>query len=106
VVNEALACGRPVIVSDAVGCGPDLVGPENGWTTHLDDHILLTGALLQAFDQRDQWDQMGAAGRKKVSKNTFSEMACGVASALQFIRRSDVTAGRFPAHSEIDRKKG
>lgn len=106
VVNEALACGRPVIVSDAVGCGPDLVGPENGWMTHLDDHILLTGTLLQAFDQRDQWDQMGAAGRKKVSKNTFSEMACGVASALQFIRRSDITAGHFPAHSAIDRKKG
>jgi len=26
VANEALACGRPVIVSDAVGAGPDLVG--------------------------------------------------------------------------------
>jgi glycosyltransferase involved in cell wall biosynthesis len=26
VVNEALACGRPVIVSDACGCAPDLAG--------------------------------------------------------------------------------
>ena len=24
VANEALACGRPIIVSDAVGCAPDL----------------------------------------------------------------------------------
>ena len=30
VVNEAMACGLPAIVSDAVGCGPDLV--ETGKT--------------------------------------------------------------------------
>jgi glycosyltransferase involved in cell wall biosynthesis len=26
VCNEAIACGRPIVVSDAVGCAPDLVG--------------------------------------------------------------------------------
>jgi glycosyltransferase involved in cell wall biosynthesis len=26
VANEALACGRPVVVSDACGCAPDLAG--------------------------------------------------------------------------------
>ena len=30
VVNEAMACGVPAVVSDAVGCGPDLV--EEGQT--------------------------------------------------------------------------
>jgi glycosyltransferase involved in cell wall biosynthesis len=27
VINEAMACGVPAVVSDAVGCGPDLVEP-------------------------------------------------------------------------------
>jgi glycosyltransferase involved in cell wall biosynthesis len=38
VVNEAMACGLPAVVSDAVGCGPDLV--EEG----------LTGAIFPLGD--------------------------------------------------------
>ena len=29
VANEALACGRPIIVSSACGCAPDLAGDGN-----------------------------------------------------------------------------
>ena len=86
MVNEALACGRPVIVSDMVGCGPDLVGMENGWVIPLNDQKQSARTLLQAFERRADWQKMGEAGRKKVSKNTFSEMASGVVSALQFVR--------------------
>ena len=33
VVNEALACGRPILVSDAVGCAPDMAA-------HFGDHAV------------------------------------------------------------------
>ncbi|WP_157689269.1 glycosyltransferase family 4 protein [Haloplanus rallus] len=36
VVNEALACGTPVIVSDMCGCAPDVV--REGFNGHIFDH--------------------------------------------------------------------
>ncbi len=85
VVNEALACGRPVIVSDSVGCAPDLVGPENGWVVPLDDHEKLTQTLNLAFSNYSNWKNMGNAGRVRVKRNTFTSMADGVVLALQSI---------------------
>jgi glycosyltransferase involved in cell wall biosynthesis len=87
VVNEASACGRPVIVSDTVGCCPDLVGDENGWVTNLDDQKQLADTLLRAYEARRNWGKMGEAGQKRVAKNTFSEMASGVIAALHFTRQ-------------------
>jgi glycosyltransferase involved in cell wall biosynthesis len=84
VVNEALACGRPVIISDKVGCGPDLVSPENGWVTPLDDQCKLVETLIIAFEKRADWKHMGEFGRKRVAQNTFSSMAGGVIAALRF----------------------
>jgi glycosyltransferase involved in cell wall biosynthesis len=34
VVNEGMACGLPAVVSDAVGCGPDLIEEEKTGFTH------------------------------------------------------------------------
>jgi glycosyltransferase involved in cell wall biosynthesis len=86
VVNEAMACGRPVIVSTTVGCAPDLVGAENGWVTQMNEQERLAETLLQALERNEQWGIMGRAGRTLVSKNTFSEMASGAVSALDFVR--------------------
>jgi glycosyltransferase involved in cell wall biosynthesis len=86
VVNEALACGIPVIVTDTAGCCPDMVDFENGWIVPLDDHNQLTKTLLLAFNQRADWIKMGELGRIKVAKNTFSAMAGGVLSAIRSSR--------------------
>jgi len=88
VVNEALACGRPVIVTDTIGCSPDLVESANGWVTPLDDHDQLTKTLLLAIERRAEWNKMGEIGRKKVAQNIFESMADSISVALQFARDS------------------
>ena len=46
VVNEAMACGVPAVVSDAVGCGPDLIEPGvTGAVAPLDDVPALATAI-------------------------------------------------------------
>jgi glycosyltransferase involved in cell wall biosynthesis len=46
VVNEAMACGIPAVVSDAVGCGPDLIEPGlTGATFPLGDVAALASAI-------------------------------------------------------------
>jgi len=46
VVNEAMACGVPAVVSDAVGCGPDLIDPgRTGAVFPLGDITALAEAI-------------------------------------------------------------
>lgn len=85
VVNEALACGLPVIVSNAAGCSPDLVSEENGWVVCLDDKEQLVRTLRDAYNRRDDWLRMGAAGERKVAEYNYAKMTSGICSALQFI---------------------
>lgn len=79
VVNEAMACGRPVLVTDTVGCAPDLIDSETGWITPIE---ALSKALWAAFAQRDHWVQMGVAASHKVSGHTYEVMAEGIKQAL------------------------
>jgi glycosyltransferase involved in cell wall biosynthesis len=53
VVNEAMACGIPAVVSDVVGCGPDLVeAGRTGTTFPFGDTAALAGAIgnVLSFD--------------------------------------------------------
>jgi glycosyltransferase involved in cell wall biosynthesis len=84
VVNEALACGRPVLVSEGCGCVPDLVdGKGTGWTVPPGDLASTARVLGQAMDQVALWPAMGERGRGVVALYSLTAMARGVVTALR-----------------------
>lgn len=69
VVNEAMLCQCPVIVSDHVGAGYDLVREnETGFVYPCGDVEALTCALRKAFEFGDVLKLMGKAARERMSQ--------------------------------------
>jgi glycosyltransferase involved in cell wall biosynthesis len=64
VVNEAMACGVPAVVSDAVGCGPDLIEPGvTGAVAPLDDVPALATAIASVLALDIGMTRSALAGR-------------------------------------------
>lgn len=83
VVNEALHHGVPVVVTEAVGCAPDLVEPGRTGEVCAADSA---GALAAAV--RATWPLMGeaavrAACRERVAGYSISRAAAGIAAAYR-----------------------
>ena len=58
-VNEALACGRPVLVSDRVGCAADVVDASCGRVFSQADPSALVVALKEMIGEKDKLSKMG-----------------------------------------------
>jgi glycosyltransferase involved in cell wall biosynthesis len=68
VVNEAMACGIPAIVSDQVGCGPDLVRDgATGATFPMGDVEALARLLIDFSRDPVRLRALGATARDRVS---------------------------------------
>ncbi len=86
VVNEAMNAGKAIIVSDQVGCGPDLVTTgENGYTFPCGDIPALAGALRKVLADPETCRRMGARSRAIISPWDFSEDLAGLRQALQAV---------------------
>jgi glycosyltransferase involved in cell wall biosynthesis len=69
VVNEAMACGLPVIVSDRCGCAADLVQDDrNGFVFDPDVPDELTVHLIQFMDGSAPAKQMGEAAQQFITQ--------------------------------------
>ncbi len=83
-VNEAMCVGRPVIVSDHVGCAQDLVFPyENGLTFPAGDVVSLANCLREALVDRERLVAWGRESRKIVGQYSYDQTTAGLMSALE-----------------------
>jgi glycosyltransferase involved in cell wall biosynthesis len=83
VVNEAMNCKLPVVVSDKVGCAVDLVKPdENGYIFRSDRVDELAECLMRLVDSPEQCARFGENSSKIVSGWNYEVAVRGVLSAV------------------------
>jgi len=83
-VNEAMAAGALPIVSDAVGCAPDLVTPEIGWvyeTGNLDELACAIRAGTQCINAPER----RAAARRRSHDWGIAATAAGIEQAVRAV---------------------
>jgi glycosyltransferase involved in cell wall biosynthesis len=82
VANEAMNFGLPLVVSDRVGCGEDLVrNGGNGFVVPHDDPVELASALGALVGDAELRRRMGACSRVIISRFTISACADGIVEA-------------------------
>jgi glycosyltransferase involved in cell wall biosynthesis len=76
-VNEALACGRPVLVSDRVGCAADVVDASCGRTFRRSDGSALANAVDELVENQGKLAEMrvAAAARARLFDVAVTEAA-------------------------------
>jgi glycosyltransferase involved in cell wall biosynthesis len=80
-VNEALACGRPVLVSDRVGCAADVVDESCGQVFSWDDPSGILSALRAMTNNRNSLLTMRPVAANRawmfdVARTEATLMAC------------------------------
>jgi glycosyltransferase involved in cell wall biosynthesis len=84
VVNEAFACGRPVLCSRRAGCADDLIRPgENGWLFDPTDDDGFACALGEALASPDG-ARLGAGARATAERFRPQRMAEGLRRAILY----------------------
>lgn len=86
VVNEAMACGVPAIVSDQVGCHPDLIqSGETGFTFPCGDIDSLAERMYQmAIPSANR--HMGETARKHIMNYSIEKASSGIMEAVQLVQ--------------------
>ena len=78
-VNEAMACGRGVIVRNTCGCAIDLVKDgENGFVYHAAGLDKLYDQITKLLGNKTQWIKMGEASTKIIASYSFDNIVSSI----------------------------
>jgi glycosyltransferase involved in cell wall biosynthesis len=83
IVNEVMNAARPAIVSDDVGCGPDLIeNGVNGCIYPVGDVGALADALRRVLETPGAAERMGQRAGERIRSWSFEEDVRGLRQAL------------------------
>lgn len=86
VVNEAMVCGLPAIVSDRVGCGPDLVlDGVTGAIFPFGNVSELARRLVEIAADQERRRAMGVRAQERVNEYTVENAVDGTIDAFNFV---------------------
>lgn len=98
VVNEAMACGVPCIVSSSCGCSPDMIEDGvSGYVFPANDVSRLTATLREMSNQdRDHVQRMKVAAADKASMHSIAVASSAMKDAINAIvdRKARTVYGR------------
>ncbi|MBW4538625.1 MAG: glycosyltransferase family 4 protein [Myxacorys chilensis ATA2-1-KO14] len=84
VVNEAMAAGLPVLVSNRCGCFEDLVIEGiNGWGFDPDNIEQMTGLMVKMSSEMVDAEAMGTAALSHIQKFSPAHFAQGLSQAVR-----------------------
>lgn len=87
VINEAMACGLPAIVSDQVGCMPDLIKEgTTGFSYKCGDIAHLRELLIYMSKNRELAKVMGKAAKEMIfSEYSLNDVTRGIEKGIRYI---------------------
>ncbi len=86
VVNEALATGLPCVVSNAVGCAPDMIREnESGYVYPLGDIEALAAALAKVRLRKAEEHDWRPGCRRVVAEFSYDAMTMGLVRACRSV---------------------
>jgi glycosyltransferase involved in cell wall biosynthesis len=96
VVNEAMAAGLPVLVSNGCGCASDLVCEgENGFTFDSNDVATLADLMIKVSSGKVDMEAMGVSSRNRIEGWGLKRFAQGLYGALQFALQRNQAIRKF-----------
>jgi glycosyltransferase involved in cell wall biosynthesis len=84
VINEAMACGKPILCSKYAGCCPELIQEGvNGYSFDPLDEDNTRGAIIRMFNKNPkELEIMGEKSKKIISGFTYDRMLNGFKKAI------------------------